>query len=172
MKEDEAKEDQESSVPRLLYRRVFSPLEVERHLKRPLMGDPSRGERGVVSALRDARIDSVRWHLEHDDPELGADFKDLIRAQLRNVEQLWTTTKAWRIQVPQVVWEEYARESRMTQQSVADCLSAAVQRDYQCRVEASDPLEALRQEVRAYHAVATEILESLKVAAPRFRRDV
>src|SRR5687767_6853862 len=99
--------DAKPGILPFLYPQSLSWEEVERRLGRPLTGDPTRGERGVVAALGRTRIDAVRQSLERD-ASLGADFKDVISAHLAEMERRWHTSKSWRVQVPGPVWEEYA----------------------------------------------------------------
>lgn len=165
-------EDGKAGILPLLYPQSLSDEEVERQLGRPLTGDPTRGERGVMAALGRTRIDAVRRSLEHDGT-LGADFKECIGAHLADMERRWQTSKAWRVQIPGPVWEEYARESRMSQRTIADCLSTAIQRDYERRMQASDPLAALEREVRGFHEAALAILRRLDAAeSPRVEREI
>lgn len=135
-------EETKPGILPFLYPQSLSWEEVERRLGRPLAGDPTRGERGVVAALGRTRIDAVRRSLEQDG-SLGAEFKELIRAHLAEMEHRWHTSKAWRVQLPGPIWEEYARESRVSQRTIAECLSAAIQRDYERRMHVADPLLAV-----------------------------
>jgi hypothetical protein len=144
-----------------LYPHSLSSEEVERRLGRPLTGDPTRGERGVVAALGRTRIEAVRQSIEGD-RSLGADFKEVITTHVAEMEYRWHTSKAWRVQIPGPVWEEYAHESRMSQRTVAECLSAAIQRDYDHRMRAADPVAALAADVRALHAIAAAIVGRLE----------
>jgi hypothetical protein len=165
-------EDGKAGILPLLYPQSLSDEEVERRLGRPLTGDPTRGERGVMVALGRTRIDAVRRSLEHDGT-LGADFKEFIGAHLADMERRWQTSKAWRVQIPAPVWEEYARESRMSQRTIAECLSAAIQRDYERRMDVSDSVVMLEREVRGFHATAMAILQRLEAAeAAAGKRDV
>ena len=106
---------------------LFPPVptanEVEEHLKRPLNGDPTRGERGVLVALTRRKVADVRRSLELDDT-LKPDFKELVAEYVLALEQRWQGSKGWRVQVPLPVWDEYARESRMSQRPIGECLSA------------------------------------------------
>ena len=132
--------------------------ELERNLGRPLRGDPSRGERAVLVALTAGRIAEVRRDLE-DDPSLGADFRDAVAQHLTRASARWETFKSWSVSVPLPIWDEYARESRLTNSSISRCLGAAIRRDYDRRREVQDPLESLRSEVAAFRVTATQILE-------------
>jgi len=60
------------------------------------------------------------------------------------------------------VWDEYARESRITGRSIAECLAAAVRRDYEQRKGTLEPLETLDQNVRAFHAAASQLLQEAR----------
>jgi hypothetical protein len=135
--------------------------DAEQRLKRRLSGDPSRGEQGVLSALNARRIDDVRRALEHDGT-LGADFKEMIAAHLAAAERRRETWRAWRVQVPIAVWDEYARESRAASRPIGECLSLAIQRDHDRRRQAADPIEALGREVGEYKATALQILEEVR----------
>jgi hypothetical protein len=154
-------EDAKPGILPFLYPQSLPWEEVERRLGRPLTGDPTRGERGVVAALGRTRIDAVRQSLERD-ASLGADFSALIRAHLTEMERHWHTSRAWRIQVSGPVWDEYARESRASQRTIGECLSAAVQRDYERRMAASDPLADLERALRVIQSTGLAVLQRLE----------
>jgi len=60
------------------------------------------------------------------------------------------------------VWDEYARESRITGRSVSECLVSAIRRDYERRKGTLEPMETLDQNVRAFHAAATHLLQEAR----------
>jgi hypothetical protein len=71
------------------------------------------------------------------------------------------------VTLPLPVWDEYARESRLTGRSITECLVSAIRRDYDRRKGAVDPLEALDQNVRAFHAAATQLLHEARQVVER-----
>ncbi len=135
----------------------LSQDEVEGRLKRSLTGDPTRGEIGVLVALNANRLDDVQSRLAHE-PTIGADVKALLSDHLQKARARWETRKAWSVSVPLPVWDEYARESRLTGRSVCECLGAAIRRAYEQRRGTAEPTEVLAQAVRGFHAAATELL--------------
>jgi hypothetical protein len=139
----------------------LSQEEVEARLKRALIGDPTRGEIGVLVALNANRLDDVQSRLAHEQA-LGADLKALVSDHLQKARTRWETRKAWSVSVPLPVWDEYARESRLTGRSVSECLGAAIRRDYDLRRGTAEPTEALAQAVRGFHAAATELLQQAR----------
>lgn len=139
----------------------LSQEEAEARLERTLAGDPTRGEIGVLVALNANRLDDVQSRLSHE-PSLGADLKALVADHLQKARARWETRKAWSVSVPLPVWDEYARESRLTGRSVSECLGAAIRRDYDQRRGTAEPTEALAQAVRGFHAEATELLRQTR----------
>jgi hypothetical protein len=135
----------------------LSQEEAEARLKRTLTGDPTRGETGLLAALGANKLDDVEGRLAHD-ATLGADFRELVAVHLQKVHARWETRRAWSVTLPLPIWEEYARESRITGRSVTECLVAAIRRDYERRKGTVEPLETLDQNVRAFHAAATQLL--------------
>jgi hypothetical protein len=127
----------------------LSQEEAEARLKRTLTGDPTRGEIGLLAALNANKQDDVRTRLERDS-SIGADLNELVTDHLRKARERWETRKAWSVTVPLPVWDEYARESRLTGRSITECLAAAVRRDYERRKGTLEPLETLDQNVRAF----------------------
>src|SRR5688572_1002429 len=91
----------------------LSQDEAEARLKRPLTGDPTRGESGLLGALNANKHDEVQCVLARD-RSIGADLKGLVGEHLRKARARWETRKAWSVTVPLPVWDEYARESRVT----------------------------------------------------------
>jgi len=65
------------------------------------------------------------------------------------------------------VWDEYARESRITGRSITECLVAAIRRDYERRRGTLEPLETLDQNVRAFHAAATQLFQEARQVLER-----
>ena len=145
-----------------LFERFHLTLEeAETRLKRTLTGDPTRGEIGLLSALNANRHDDVQTRLARDGA-LGADFKELVTQHLGKARARWETRKAWSVTLPLPIWDEYAREARLTGHSVTECLAAAVRRDYERRKGTLEPLETLNQDVRAFHATAHQLLQEAR----------
>lgn len=65
------------------------------------------------------------------------------------------------------MWEEYAREAKLTGRSITECLAAAIGRDYQRRRGTVEPLETLDQDVRAFHAAAAQLLQEARQVLER-----
>ena len=144
----------------------LSQDEAEARLKRPLTGDPTRGEIGLLGALNANKHDEVQGVLTRD-RSIGADLKELVGEHLQKARARWETRKAWSVTVPLPVWDEYARESRITGRSVTECLAAAIRRDYDRRKGSSEPIDALDQNVRAFHAAATQLLSEARQVLER-----
>jgi hypothetical protein len=64
--------------------------------------------------------------------------------------------------MPLAIWDEYARESRVTGRSVTECLTSAIRRDYDRRRGILEPLETVDHNVRAFHATATRLLDEAR----------
>jgi len=141
---------------------------VERRLKRPLRGDSTRGEVGLVAALNSNRYVEAEAQLGRDGT-LGTDFKDLVAEHLRKARARWETRKAWSVSVPLPVWDEYARESRVSGHSITECLTAAIRRDYERRKGMLEPVEVLDQNVRAFHAAANQLLQEARQVIEQVR---
>jgi hypothetical protein len=135
----------------------LSQEEAEARLKRALTGDPTRGEIGLITALTTNKLDIVQHQLDRD-TSIGADLRELVADHLQNARKRWETRKAWSVSVPLPVWDEYAREARVTGRSITECLGAAIRRDYERRRGMLEPLETLDQNVRAFHAAAAQLL--------------
>ena len=144
----------------------LSQEEAEARLKRALTGDPTRGEIGLMAAVNANKYDDVQGRLARD-TALGPDLRDLVAEHLQKARARWETRKAWSVTLPLPVWDEYARESRITGRSITECLASAVRRDYEQRKGTLEPLEALDQNVRAFHAVATQLLEQARQVVER-----
>jgi hypothetical protein len=144
----------------------LSQDEAEARLKRPLAGDPTRGEIGLIAALNADKHDEVQSRLTRD-ASIGGDLRDLVSEHLQKARARWETRKTWSVTVPLPIWDEYARESRMTGRSVTECLGAAIRRDYERRRGTLDPLEALDQNVRAFHAAASQLLQEARQVIDR-----
>jgi len=144
----------------------LSQEEAEARLKRALTGDPTRGEIGLLVALGANKLDDVEGRLARD-ATLGADLRELVADHLQKARVRWETRKAWSVTLPLPVWDEYARESRLTGRSITECLVSAIRRDYDRRKGAVDPLEALDQNVRAFHAAATQLLHEARQVVER-----
>jgi hypothetical protein len=65
------------------------------------------------------------------------------------------------------VWEEYAREARLTGRSITECLVAAIRRDYERRRGTMESLETLDRHVRAFHGAATQLLNEARQVLER-----
>src|SRR5262245_54043267 len=144
----------------------LSQEEAESRLKRALTGDPTRGEVGLLAALNANKYDDVQRGLARD-TTLCADLRDLVAEHLQKARARWETRKAWSVTLPLPVWDEYARESRITGRSITECLAAAVRRDYEQRKGTLEPMETLDQNVRAFHAAATQLLEEARQVLAR-----
>jgi hypothetical protein len=145
----------------LFERYHLSQEEAEVRLKRALTGDPTRGEIGLVAALSANKLDDVESRLARD-ATLGADLRELVSEHLHQARVRWETRKAWSVTLPLPVWDEYARESRITGRSITECLVSAIRRDYERRKGTMDPLEVLDQDVRAFHASAAQLLHEAR----------
>jgi hypothetical protein len=139
----------------------LSQEEAEARLKRALTGDPTRGEIGLLAALGANKLDDVEGRLGRD-ATLGADLRELVAEHLQKARVRWETRKAWSVTLPLPVWDEYARESRLTGRSITECLVSAIRRDYERRKGTTEPLETLDQNVRAFHAAATQLLQEAR----------
>src|SRR5574340_1067546 len=106
--------------------------EAEARLKRPLSGNPTRGEIGLLGLLNVNRLEDAQAQLARDDT-IGADLRELVGAHLQKARLRWETRKAWSVTLPVPVWDEYAREARVTGRSITECLVAAIRRDYDRR---------------------------------------
>jgi hypothetical protein len=150
----------------LFERYHLSQEEAEARLKRALTGDPTRGEIGLLGALNANKYDDVQTRLGRDGT-LGADLRELVSEHLQKARARWETRKAWSVTLPLPVWDEYARESRITGRSITECLASAVRRDYEQRKGTLEPLETLDQNVRAFHAAATQLLQEARQVLER-----
>jgi hypothetical protein len=144
----------------------LSQEEAEERLKRGLMGDPTRGEIGLLSALNSNRYDDVQNQLTRD-TTIGADLRELVLEHLQKARARWETRKAWSVTLPLPVWDEYARESRLTGRSITECLASAIRRDYERRKGMLEPMETLDQNVRAFHSAAVQILNEARQIVDR-----
>jgi hypothetical protein len=139
----------------------LSQEEAESWLKRALTGDPTRGEIGLLDALSANKLDDVQGRLARD-TSLGQDLRELVTEHVQKASARWETRKAWSVSLPLPVWDEYARESRITGRSVSECLVSAIRRDYERRKGTLEPIETLDQNVRAFHAAATQLLQEAR----------
>lgn len=139
----------------------LSQDELEVRLKRPLSGDPTRGEIGLVAALNANKYDEVRTRMDRD-AAIGADLRDAVAAHLQKARTRWETRRTWSVSMPLAIWDEYARESRITGRSITECLATAIRRDYDRRQGILEPLETLDLNVRAFHAAATQLLDEAR----------
>jgi hypothetical protein len=71
------------------------------------------------------------------------------------------------VSVPLPVWEEYAREAKLTGRSITECLAAAIARDYQRRRSALEPVETLDRDVRAFQAASKQLLQEARQVIDR-----
>jgi len=143
-----------------------SQEEAEASLKRALTGDPTRGEIGLLTALSANKLDDVQSRLARD-ATLGADLRELVAEHLQKTRARWETRKAWSVTLPLPVWDEYARESRITGRSITECLVSAIRRDYERRKGTLEPLETLDQNVRAFHVAASQLLQEARQVIER-----
>jgi hypothetical protein len=146
----------------------MSQEEAEARLKRALAGDPTRGEIGLLAALNTNKHNDVQSRLAHDS-DIGTDLRELIAEQLQKSKVRWETRRAWSVTLPLPVWDEYARESRLTGRSVTECLVSAIRRDYERKKSTLDPLEALDENVRAFHTAATQLLHEARQVIEQLR---
>ena len=144
----------------------LSQDEAETTLKRGLTGDPTRGEIGLVTALNENKYDDVQSRLARD-TSVGADLRELVAGHLAKARTRWETRKAWSVALPLPVWDEYAREARVTGRSITECLAAAIRRDNERRKGLLEPMETLDQNVRAFHSTATQILHEARQVLER-----
>jgi hypothetical protein len=144
----------------------LSQDEAEARLKRPLTGDPTRGEIGLIAALNADKHDDVKTRLGHD-ASIGADLRSLVAEHLQKARARWETRKAWTVTVPLPIWDEYARESRVTGRSITECLAAAIRRDYDHRKGTLEPIETLDHNVRAFHSAASQLLQETRQVLER-----
>ena len=144
----------------------LSQEEAEACLKRALTGDPTRGEIGLLAALSANKLDDVQNRLARD-TSLGQDLRDLVSEHLQKARARWETRRAWSVTLPLPVWDEYAREARITGRSITECLVSAIRRDYERKKGTLEPMETLDQNVRAFHAAATQLLEEARQVMER-----
>ena len=144
----------------------LSQEEAEARLKRPLTGDPTRGEIGLLVALGANKLDDVQSRLARD-ATLREDLRQLVAEHLQKTRARWETRKAWSVTLPVPIWDEYARESRITGRSVTECLVSAIRRDYERKKGTVEPLETLDQNVRAFHAAASQLLHEARQVIER-----
>jgi hypothetical protein len=144
----------------------LSQEEAEARLKRPLTGDPTRGEIGLLAALGANKLDDVQGRLARD-ATLGPDLRDLVAEHLHKARARWETRKAWSVTLPLPIWDEYARESRITGRSITECLVSAIKRDYERKKGTLEPLETLDENVRAFHSAASQLLREARQVIER-----
>jgi hypothetical protein len=144
----------------------LSQDELEARLKRPLSGDPTRGEIGLVIALNGNKYDEVRSRLDRE-AAIGADLREVVGEHLQKAQARWQARRTWSVSMPLLVWDDYARESRATGRSISECLAAAIRRDYDRRQGVLEPLEVLDVHVRAFHAAATQLLAEAREVVGR-----
>jgi hypothetical protein len=145
----------------LFERYHLTPADAEKKLKRPVGGDPSRGEQAVLAALNADRIDDARRLMERD-PDIGADFRELMDDHLRRAVARAGQVKSWNVALPLPIWDDYARLARLAKIPISEALAAAVQRDFERRQETLAPVEALDENVRAYHRAAVELMNEVR----------
>jgi hypothetical protein len=144
----------------------LSQEEAEARLKRALTGDPTRGEIGLLAALGANKLDDVQGRLARD-ATLGEDLRQLVAEHLQKTRARWETRKAWSVTLPVPIWDEYAREARITGRSITECLVSAIRRDYERRKGTVEPLETLDENVRAFHAAANQLLQEARQVLDR-----
>src|SRR5205823_8830333 len=101
------------------------------------------------------------------DGTLGVDLRELVAEHLQKAPVRWETRKAWSVTLPLPIWDEYAREARITGRSITECLVSAITRDYERRKGTLEPLEMLDQNVRAFHAAASQLLQEARQVTER-----
>jgi len=146
----------------------LSQEEAEARLKRALTGDPTRGEIGLLATLGANKLDDVQGRLARD-ATLGADLRELVTEHFQQARARWETRKAWSVTLPLPIWDEYARESRITGRSVTECLVSAIRRDYERKKGTLEPLETLDENVRAFHSAATQLLQEARQVIEQVR---
>jgi hypothetical protein len=144
----------------------LSQEEAEARLKRPLTGDPTRGEIGLLAALGANKLDDVQSRLARD-ATLGEDLRQLVAEHLQKTRARWETRKAWSVTLPVPIWDEYAREARITGRSITECLVSAIKRDYERKKGTVEPLETLAENVRAFHSAASQLLQEARQVLER-----
>jgi hypothetical protein len=144
----------------------LSQEEAEARLKRTLAGDPTRGEIGLLAALNSNKHDDVQGRLTRDS-SLGVDLRELVAEHLQKSKARWETRRAWSVTLPLPVWDEYARESRLTGRSITECLGSAIRRDYERRKGTLEPMETLALNVQAFHAAAGQLLAEARQVLER-----
>jgi hypothetical protein len=144
----------------------LSQDDAEARLKRALTGDPTRGEIGLLGALSANKLDDAQARLARD-TSLGQDLRELVAEHLQKSRARWETRRAWSVTLPIPVWEEYAREARITGRSITECLVSAIKRDYERKKGTLEPMETLDQNVRAFHAAATQLLQQAREVLER-----
>src|SRR6266496_3509739 len=144
----------------------LSQEEAEARLKRALTGDPTRGEIGLLAALAANTLDDVQARLARD-ATLGTDLRELVAEHLQKARARWETRKAWSVTLPLPIWDEYAREARITGRSITECLVSAIKRDYARRKGTAEPLQTLDENVRAFHGAASQLLQEARQVLDR-----
>ena len=144
----------------------LSQEEAESLLKRHLTGDPTRGEIGFLGLLNTNKLDSLESRLAHD-TTVGSDLRELVAGHLQKARVRWETRKGWTVRLPLPVWDEYAREARISGRSISECLVAAIRRDYDRRQGTTDPIQILDDNVRAFHAAATQLVAEARTVIDR-----
>lgn len=150
----------------LFARYHMTAADAEKQLKRPLSGDPGRGEQGILAALNADRFDDVRRLLDRD-LDVREDFKDLVEARLRPAVARAGKMKSWNVTVPLPVWDEFAKQARLANLPISEVLARAIERDLARQQEALSPVEALDADVRAFHRAAGEVLGEVRQLATR-----
>src|SRR5206468_6645279 len=110
-----------------------------------------RGEIGLLAALSANKLGDVETSLARDGT-LGVDLRELVAEHLQKARVRWETRKAWSVTLPLPIWDEYAREARITGRSITECLVSAIKRDYDRKKGVLEPVETLDLNVRAFHA--------------------
>jgi hypothetical protein len=144
----------------------LSQEDAEARLKRALTGDPTRGEIGPFAGLGANKLDDVQARLARDG-SLGQDPSELVTEHLQKSRARWETRRAWSVTLPLPVWDEYAREARITGRSITECLVSAIKRDYERKKGTLEPMETLDQNVRAFHAAAAQLLQESRQVMER-----
>lgn len=114
-----------------------------------------------MAALNANKYDDVQSRLARDS-SIGEGLRELVAEHLQKARKRWETRKGWSVTLPLPIWDEYAREAKITGRSITECLVSAITRDYERRKGTTEPLETLDQNVRAFHSAATQLLHDAR----------
>ena len=140
--------------------------EAEKTLKWPLTGDPSRGEHAVLAALNGTRLEDARRILDRDS-SIKEDFRELVEARLRSALRRAGEVKSWSVGLPLPLWDEYAKQARLANIPIGECLAAAIQRDHERQRVALDAVGVLDEHILAYHRATAQLVEEVRQLVQR-----